>query len=34
MATPKRRIAAQNILSNSLLGLKSPNPTVVSEVNE
>jgi len=32
MATPKRRMNAQKILSKSFLGLKSPNPTVDSEV--
>jgi len=32
MATPKRRMNAQNILSKSFLGFKSPNPTVDSEV--
>jgi len=34
IATPKSNMAEQKILSNSLLGLKSPNPTVVNDVNE
>ena len=33
MATPKRRMKEQTTLSESLLGLKSPNPTVDKEVN-
>ena len=33
MATPKRRMKAQNSLSEFDLGLKSPKPTVDREVN-
>jgi hypothetical protein len=33
IATPTRRIIAQTPLSASLLGWKSPNPTVESVVN-
>jgi len=34
IATPTRRIIAQNNLSALLLGLKSPKPTVERVVNE
>ena len=34
MATPLNITIAVKILSKSLLGTKSPKPTVVSEVNE
>ena len=34
MDTPQRRPIAIKSLSPSLLGLKSPNPTVVRDVNE
>jgi hypothetical protein len=33
-ATPNKRIAATTTLSKSLLGFKSPNPTVERDVND